>query len=226
MEENNKLTNEEESIGNSKLKIWSISIGVFIFLSLVVVLIINSISKDFPLVKVLFWSGGVFLVAIGIFVSFYFLQKFNEIKSKKDDLPKESSIEELKELIKKIIESPNGYMNHIRSWGKMDTNDINKNIIYTFYPELEYDNEELGTQPKIIINAHYPESRISFLHEKAPTPEILRSRNSASASPKDDPDTEETVTENSMTGTKTTHKKVTPSNKKQKEKDKEKGDIR
>lgn len=199
-------TKQEKNRGFARAISILFSVGIIITL-----ILIKKSNPEFPIWIVFAVSGFLLIVVL---ITFFWLnisrklKLFKQEKESEDKIPIAKTIIELKEIIKNLIEDENSYMNHIRSWGKLTSQDIGKNLIYNFEIELEYPDNKLGKHILFIINANYP-TRFDILSQTEEKREITKLTNKKSTNPEEDPDSEKRTELDLSTGKQTIYERKT-----------------
>lgn len=220
--ENQKKIDENKFSLKKKLSI----LGILVLL--IGAVIANSQIDDFPLLEILLGISGMVIILL-CFV--YFMdqnKKFNLFKKEaesEDRLPRSFPVDEIKSIIKEMVEDPEKYANHIREWGPMNSREVGKNLIYTFEIELEYSDDNFKEGIFVIVNSHYPREIISFVANSLSDAKKNYYINQSSKNPKDDPSEKIVEEENPLLGTRRRTIEKKPAEKKEKEKKTSESDL-
>jgi len=150
------------------------------------------------------------LITVVYGVSFFFKRIAEGLeKRNKDSMPDPLSEEKVKEILKEIIKAR---WNYIVGEPLQSVININKNSIYYFKVNSEMEErfgDKFESSCWIVINATYPKIMPCIREGSMKEEEIKSIANSMSNNPKEDPDEEEIIVENPITGTRQTTKKKT-----------------
>lgn len=147
-------------------------------------------------------------------------KKYNELikKEKEKEIPDAKPLEELKEIIKKDVESED-FQNHIKEWGYHETLVIGDNTIVIFYDnKFLYDKKDTI----IAINSNFPDKR-SIIDGDKSSQYIWSRINKLSTKPQEEPTKEFSEIFDPTTGRVHRHQK-TSSKKKEESKQEKKED--
>lgn len=184
---------------------FKISTGILVVIAVITVLALRE-TTDISLLYPLIISGIIFIAFI---VSLFGKSLYEKFKKPEEvnKIPEPLSKVEVQEMVQDIVLNKKNNMIRIEAPVREKTYNINNNIIYAFNLEL-YHPENWGGEITpyciIIINATYPDINPTIMSGISSTEEILYQINAISRSPKDSPDTEETIVENPILGTKQT----------------------
>lgn len=213
------MSNQKEDNRSKLIKYLAVIVSVVILL---VLIIVKRNNPEFKTWIIYIVAGVLGLISLIIWFGMDFLKKLSEYKQKeKIDIPKPKNVEELKNKLKRVIEDDDTYMNHIKGYGKVLSKKVENEIIYYFYLELEYEDENLGKKVHALINANYPE-RYAILEEKNSSYEINKAIKEMGITK--DPDVETRKDYDPLTGRIVEYQKKTHS-KNQKDKDKKEADV-
>ena len=210
---------KREKASKEKIIIWVMS-TVVVF-TIIILIIIKSQFKGFPLAWVFYISIVLIIVSGVVIGAFYFVKKY-KLKEKEDEekVPHPRDFEFISDLNQKAITNIN-LMNHIKKFIH-GTYDIGKNTIYVFSNSLLYYDDDLGNYAYVVINANYPD-RMSIVSGDTSIPALRYIMNKLSSDPEVSPDTEKSVSENLLSGIRTVTERKT--HHKKKKPDKEIGDL-
>lgn len=228
MEEEKPVVQQIEDKKENKFKFIKIVSGIFVLLAIVILIIVKVNNPDFSLIRIIAIGAAVLLIGA---IAFYWaninkkLQESTEKLKEKDELPRPLTKDQIKPYIESLLKSSD-YANHIKEWGQIHSEVINKNIIYYFELELLYDvNEKVGNKVIVIVNSHYPNTNLSMISQNASVIELRRLINTASMSPSDDPEVEEVETRNEAMGYSQKTRRIKPKKKEERKEKEEKKDI-
>lgn len=183
------------------IKIVSISILLISWIFLIIIKYLsNELSLKVPLIITI-------IISIISIISFFGDKIIKLSKIKEEKFPNSINEKELMELIKKQVENMWNHLLIKGGIGESRSEQINKNLIYACKINLLY-KEEFGNSCWIIINANYPGIKPTILKPDSSEHLIRKAMNYKSVNPLEEPDIEETVIENPLSGTKSTTKKV------------------
>lgn len=212
----------ERTIPKSKqIVIWILT-GIFVVVSLTILIVYKVRHPEFPFSTIIIVVVIILLVGLLIFFSnkiySWIKKKTKEEVEEEDKVPKEKSMDEIEKELHLIVDKR---MNHIKKPNgitPIKPVTIGKNSIYCFlitllYKDIEYDDYKVY----IIVNANYLKKKPAIVVPQTTKESSLRRlMNGLSTNPEQEPDTEITEEESPLTGVKrkttrkTQSKKSTP----------------
>jgi hypothetical protein len=207
------------------LKIWSVGIGIFLILSLIVIKVQN---PDFPLKWVLIISGIVLFICLFIFFSFAIFRKSHKEEEKQKTprgLPQPASLATLRGICESSLTN-RYFANHTTGCLREYYTSAGKNHdrIYVYVTKALYFQNMREGKVYIIVNSHYPLDLRSVLIDPTST-ELTKCINYLSTAPEEEPNTEETSIYNPLTQTIVNTRKVEKPKELEKPKEEKKGDL-
>jgi hypothetical protein len=228
-EETEQAEEKEKPKQIKKKNLWfRISAGAFLAISVLVLIVYKTQNPEFQLRNVFLIAVGLLIIGIGIFFSSELWHFFRKKRDKDEDetkLPKPASPEEMKQILKSILEAPKqvgGYENHIKYIAVQRPRDIGNNNMYHFrivplYRDRDPVSGKIINHFDFMFNAHYPEPAIDVNLSNTMVKSVL---NSMSKNKEDIPDVEESVSFDPLSGREVRYRK-TSKKKKEKEAKKE-----
>lgn len=224
-EQEEKLKEKPKSKKSALVK-W---LAGFFFVTTWIGLIIIKIQTDVSLVFPVIISVVISIICLLIIFGSLIRKEIKKrVEKEKDEeiVPKAVSEERVYDILHKTADK---LMNHIKEiqWNRSD--DVNKNLIYTFKVKLLYE-DEVGDEIYVIINANFPDEIPTILPviikkgvEKIPLSDYYLGKaiNSKSHNPEPNPDVTETTVVNPILGIEEKKREVKHTKKQKKKEEKE-----
>lgn len=203
---------------NTKEFIFKIIVACCSVLIIAALILYKMQNPEFSLRMVILIIAFLIIISLGLIFGFSLYRKFHILKDeheKSAELPKSLNKEELKKMVKNLLESKE-YQNHIKRWDNIRSYTINKNLIYCFEIEPLYIDDN-NKKIAVIINSHFPNNQPTILFNYSDR-DIYRAVNSASTNPEPPAEIEKTEVYNPMTQTMMKTEKRKPKSKKNEKK--------
>jgi len=196
---NEEHIEKEKNSTKKVLKIFSVILGIFTIISLIIIKVNNA---SFPLFWIIAIAVVVLIICVIIFFFFSIFKKSDDIPEEKtrNGLAKSAALSDLRVVAEGALVNRH-FCNHLKKCeeerffhaGK------NKERIYIYKARALYDTGMSEGYVYIIINTHDTELRTILIDPSIP--ELIKAINSITCEPSDDPDVYESKVYNPISGT-------------------------